>query len=192
MNFALQKVTTWLSALAFFSTCILLPGCSDVDSRNSSGQEYSTPATYPLGEASGTPGYVLSPYYPFNVIDVRDLRVGTLCKDQSTGRIFRIPGNAFEQADFSAEERRRSERSDSSNGSSVSVGAAILGIAVVGAALLAAGSSGSSSSSEDDDRRSRDDYSASVQAERNRKEQENRAARDRGESAPHPGTPTMY
>lgn len=46
---------------------------------------------YPYAEPTSTRGEVLSPYTPYNVIDVRGLRSGSLAKDPSCGKIFRIP-----------------------------------------------------------------------------------------------------
>ena len=46
---------------------------------------------YPYAETTSTRGEVLSPYTPYNVIDVRGLRSGSLAKDPSCGKIFRIP-----------------------------------------------------------------------------------------------------
>lgn len=46
---------------------------------------------YPYAEATSISGVVLSPYEPYNEIDVRGLRSGTLAKDPSCGKIFRIP-----------------------------------------------------------------------------------------------------
>jgi hypothetical protein len=34
---------------------------------------------------------VLSPYAPYNVIDVQGFRSGQLAKDPSNGKIFRVP-----------------------------------------------------------------------------------------------------
>lgn len=46
---------------------------------------------YPYAEATSTPGEVLSPYAPYNVMDVRGLRSGSKAKDPSCGKIFRVP-----------------------------------------------------------------------------------------------------
>ena len=47
--------------------------------------------SYPYAERTSTRGEVLSPYAPYNVIDVRGFRSGALAKDPSCGKIFRIP-----------------------------------------------------------------------------------------------------
>jgi hypothetical protein len=46
---------------------------------------------YPVAERTDNPNRVLSPYAPFNVIDVQGFRSGQLAKDPSNGKIFRIP-----------------------------------------------------------------------------------------------------
>ena len=46
---------------------------------------------YPIAERTDNPNRVLSPYAPYNVIDVQGFRSGQLAKDPSNGKIFRIP-----------------------------------------------------------------------------------------------------
>lgn len=46
---------------------------------------------YPLAERTDNPNRVLSPYPPYNVIDVQGFSSGQLAKDPSNGKIFRIP-----------------------------------------------------------------------------------------------------
>jgi hypothetical protein len=46
---------------------------------------------YPVAERTDNPNQVLSPYAPYNVIDVEGFRSGQLAKDPSNGKIFRIP-----------------------------------------------------------------------------------------------------
>ena len=46
---------------------------------------------YPTAERTDNPNQVLSPYAPYNVIDVEGFRSGQLAKDPSNGKIFRIP-----------------------------------------------------------------------------------------------------
>lgn len=46
---------------------------------------------YPLAQRTDNPNRVLSPYAPYNVIDVEGFRSGQLAKDPSNGKIFRIP-----------------------------------------------------------------------------------------------------
>lgn len=46
---------------------------------------------YPTAQRTTTPGEVLSPYPPYNRIDVSGYRSGQLVKDPKTGEIFRVP-----------------------------------------------------------------------------------------------------
>jgi hypothetical protein len=46
---------------------------------------------YPVAQRTEDPNQVLSPYEPFNVIDIEGFRSGQLAKDPSNGKIFRIP-----------------------------------------------------------------------------------------------------
>ena len=46
---------------------------------------------YPVAERTDNPNRVLSPYAPYNVIDVEGFRSGQLAKDPSNGKIFRVP-----------------------------------------------------------------------------------------------------
>lgn len=46
---------------------------------------------YPVAERTDNPNRVLSPYAPYNVIDVEGFRPGQLAKDPSNGKIFRVP-----------------------------------------------------------------------------------------------------
>lgn len=46
---------------------------------------------YPYAERTGNPKRVISPYAPYNVIDVDGFRSGQLAKDPSNGKIFRVP-----------------------------------------------------------------------------------------------------
>ena len=46
---------------------------------------------YPTAERTNNPNQVLSPYAPYNVIDVEGFRSGQLAKDPSNGKIFRVP-----------------------------------------------------------------------------------------------------
>lgn len=46
---------------------------------------------YPVAERTDNPDRVISPYSPYNVIDVQGFRTGQLAKDPSNGKIFRIP-----------------------------------------------------------------------------------------------------
>lgn len=46
---------------------------------------------YPVAERTDKPGMVISPYSPYNVIDVEDFQSGDLAKDPSNGKIFQVP-----------------------------------------------------------------------------------------------------
>src|SRR5438270_9255054 len=46
---------------------------------------------YPWAERSGTPGLVISPYYPHRLVDVRGIPHGALVRDPSTSGLFRRP-----------------------------------------------------------------------------------------------------
>ncbi len=46
---------------------------------------------YPVAERTTRADQVLSPYAPYNVIDVEGFKTGQLAKDPSNGKIFRIP-----------------------------------------------------------------------------------------------------
>lgn len=47
--------------------------------------------SYPTAERTANPNQVISPYKPYNVIDVEGFRSGQLAKDPSNGKIFRVP-----------------------------------------------------------------------------------------------------
>lgn len=46
---------------------------------------------YPTATRTTNPNQVLSPYEPFNVIDVEGFKTGQLARDPSNQKIFRIP-----------------------------------------------------------------------------------------------------
>jgi len=46
---------------------------------------------YPVAERTANPNHVISPYAPYNVINVEGFRTGQLAKDPSNQKIFRIP-----------------------------------------------------------------------------------------------------
>lgn len=46
---------------------------------------------YPLGRLTSRDGFVISPYHPYNRIDVRGIPRGAQVEDPSTGRIFINP-----------------------------------------------------------------------------------------------------
>jgi hypothetical protein len=47
--------------------------------------------TYPEARRTANPNQVISPYAPYNVIDVEGFKSGALAKDPSNGKIFRVP-----------------------------------------------------------------------------------------------------
>jgi predicted small secreted protein len=49
------------------------------------------PGGYPVARWSGTPGLVISPYPPHNLVDVRGIPPGSRVRDPSTGGIFIKP-----------------------------------------------------------------------------------------------------
>lgn len=51
----------------------------------------SSSNTYPTAEKTSNPDQVLSPYPPYNVIDVAGFRSGQLARDPSNQKIFRVP-----------------------------------------------------------------------------------------------------
>ena len=54
----------------------------------------TTPGSYPLATATDNPMQVISPYPPYNVIDLSDLPKpvsGQLARDPSNQKIFRVP-----------------------------------------------------------------------------------------------------
>lgn len=46
---------------------------------------------YPTAERTDNPNQVISPYAPYNVIDVEGFRSGQLARDPSNQKIFRVP-----------------------------------------------------------------------------------------------------
>ncbi len=51
----------------------------------------SRPGDYPLARPTAKPGEVISPYEPYNVIDVAGFHSGQLARDPSNKKIFRVP-----------------------------------------------------------------------------------------------------
>lgn len=47
--------------------------------------------SYPVAERTTKPDQVISPYPPYNVIDVEGFRSGQLARDPSNQKIFRVP-----------------------------------------------------------------------------------------------------
>lgn len=46
---------------------------------------------YPVAERTAKPNEVISPYAPYNVIDVSEMRSGQLARDPSNRKIFQVP-----------------------------------------------------------------------------------------------------
>lgn len=46
---------------------------------------------YPVAERTANPNHVISPYAPYNVINVEGFRSGQLARDPSNQKVFRIP-----------------------------------------------------------------------------------------------------
>jgi hypothetical protein len=49
------------------------------------------PGEYPTARKTANPDQVISPYEPYNVIDVAGFRAGQLARDPSNKKIFRVP-----------------------------------------------------------------------------------------------------
>lgn len=49
------------------------------------------PERYPVAERTANPNQVLSPFPPYNVIDITGFNSGQLVRDPSNNEIFRIP-----------------------------------------------------------------------------------------------------
>ncbi len=49
------------------------------------------PGEYPIAQPTTNPNEVISPYEPYNVIDIEGFRPGQLARDPSNNRIFRVP-----------------------------------------------------------------------------------------------------
>lgn len=56
---------------------------------SSSGAD--TKPTYPVAEKTSNPNRVISPYAPYNVVDVEGFRSGQLARDPANKKIFRVP-----------------------------------------------------------------------------------------------------
>jgi hypothetical protein len=46
---------------------------------------------YPLASRAEKPGFLKSPFKPFNELDATGLASGSLARDPTTGKIFRVP-----------------------------------------------------------------------------------------------------
>lgn len=49
------------------------------------------PGEYPTARRTANPNEVISPYEPYNIIDVEGFRSGQLARDPSNSKIFRVP-----------------------------------------------------------------------------------------------------
>lgn len=49
------------------------------------------PGEYPTARPTANPKEVISPYEPYNIIDVEGFRSGQLARDPSNNKIFRVP-----------------------------------------------------------------------------------------------------
>ena len=49
------------------------------------------PGEYPTAQRTANPNQVISPYEPYNIIDVEGFRPGQLARDPSNNKIFRVP-----------------------------------------------------------------------------------------------------
>jgi hypothetical protein len=61
------------------------------DGRNADDRDRDSSDSYPPGRPTDRPGFVVSPYPPYNRIDVRGIPRGAQVQDPSTGRIFINP-----------------------------------------------------------------------------------------------------
>ena len=65
---------------------------SDVSAPTDPAQPAATPSDgYPTAQRTANPEQVISPYEPFNVIDVAGFASGKLVRDPSNQKIFRVP-----------------------------------------------------------------------------------------------------
>lgn len=60
-------------------------------SNNAANGSSSAPGEYPTARKTTRPNEVLSPYPPFNVIDIEGFKTGQLARDPSNQKIFRVP-----------------------------------------------------------------------------------------------------
>jgi hypothetical protein len=59
--------------------------------RSNYDQQRSQSSRYPYAERTNNRYQVISPYSPYNVVDVRGFSSGELVRDPSTNQIFRVP-----------------------------------------------------------------------------------------------------
>jgi hypothetical protein len=63
----------------------------DVDSPDAPPAAPAPRPSYPEAKRTANPNQVISPYAPYNVIDVEGFKSGQLAKDPSNQKIFRVP-----------------------------------------------------------------------------------------------------
>ncbi len=54
-------------------------------------EQPARPAEFPTARRTANPNEVISPYEPFNIIDVEGFSSGQLARDPSNQKIFRVP-----------------------------------------------------------------------------------------------------
>lgn len=59
--------------------------------KDEKGQPLPDKPDYPTATATKDPGLVLSPYPPYDPLDVKGMAPGSLAKDPATGQVFRVP-----------------------------------------------------------------------------------------------------
>ena len=59
--------------------------------QNMPPQQPTRPGEYPTATRTANPNEVISPYEPYNVIDIEGFRPGQLARDPSNNQIFRVP-----------------------------------------------------------------------------------------------------
>lgn len=64
---------------------------ADVAPPPAPGQAPTATGGYPTAQRTANPDQVLSPYEPYNVIDVAGFKSGQLARDPSNQKIFRVP-----------------------------------------------------------------------------------------------------
>jgi len=60
-------------------------------SQNMPPPQPTRPGEYPTATRTANPNEVISPYEPYNVIDIEGFRTGQLARDPSNKQIFRVP-----------------------------------------------------------------------------------------------------
>jgi hypothetical protein len=53
--------------------------------------EPTRPGEHPTARRTANPNEVISPYEPYNIIDIEGFRTGQLARDPSNNKIFRVP-----------------------------------------------------------------------------------------------------